>query len=125
MKLKPCLFCDSEDVCFNHDLTPDYVTCLNCGADGPLGDPTGSKWNAAAEKVEKLESLVIHSVDAIMSACGNSYSNSYTQNWLEEAKSLGLYDGKTTGKIQELSIEWSYWLDTNGGLPEIKKEPKQ
>lgn len=63
--------------------------------------------------------LLMHSVDALFVNCGNSYVNKYTEIWLVHAKSLGAYFGRTTGTIIELRDEWSDYLDSVGGLPEM------
>lgn len=60
----------------------------------------------------------MHAVDGILDACGNSYANAYTEHWLEHAKSLGAYHGKTIGRIVDLKQEWNDWLEENN-LPEL------
>lgn len=55
-KLKPCPSCDGEP-CFNNNVNPYYVTCLDCAMNGPLIDPDGKKWNSIPRRVEVLELL--------------------------------------------------------------------
>lgn len=55
--LKPCPFCGSEEICLNDTVAPDYVTCIDCGTDGPLADPDGSKWNAAPRREENNKAI--------------------------------------------------------------------
>jgi hypothetical protein len=62
--------------------------------------------------------LLMHAVDGILTGCGNSYANAYTEQWLTHAKALGAYHGRTIGVIRELEQEWEEWLDGNGGLPD-------
>lgn len=63
--------------------------------------------------------LLMHVVEHVFRSCGNSYSNSYTELWLEQAKALGAYHGNTTGNIIKLQNEWYQWLEDNGGLPDL------
>ncbi len=62
--------------------------------------------------------LLMHATFGILHNCGNSYANKYTEEWLEQARSLGAYHGLTTGSINELTQNWNIWLDNNGGLPD-------
>lgn len=55
-ELKECPFCEG-DPCFSHEINPDYVTCLDCGMDGPFADPNGRKWNAIPRRSEVKELL--------------------------------------------------------------------
>ena len=58
-ELKPCPFCGSEEICFNDLVTPDYVTCIDCGADGPLADRDGKKWNAAPPLPSRVQTALV------------------------------------------------------------------
>jgi hypothetical protein len=60
----------------------------------------------------------MHAVSTIFDGCGNSYANSYLEQWLRHAKALGAYHGRVIGNIVELKQEWEDWLDENGGLPD-------
>jgi hypothetical protein len=72
-----------------------------------------------AEHIAKA--LLMHAVDGIFDGCGNSYANSYTEEWLTLAKELGAYHGRVIGRINELQDEWEAWLDKNG-LPDIPSQ---
>lgn len=67
----------------------------------------------------KEQILIMHSVSPVLKACGNSYSNAYTEKWLASAKSIGAYHGDVIGNILELESCWQDWLDNNGGLPDL------
>jgi len=52
--LEPCPFCASHNlaVCMTRE---SHVSCLSCGADGPIGEAgnpqsTASKWNSRSPK---------------------------------------------------------------------------
>jgi len=77
-----------------------------------LASPPGS---------ELARVLLMHAVDGIFQGCGNSYANSYTEEWLTRAKELGAYHGRVIGRIIELEEEWAAWLDENG-LPDFPSE---
>ena len=63
--------------------------------------------------------LLMHAVSTVLDGCGNSYANSYTEQWLTHAKNLGAYNGRVVGTIIDLRNEWEAWLDANGGLPDF------
>jgi hypothetical protein len=67
--------------------------------------------------------LIMHAVDSMLTTCGNSYVNAYTEQWLDWAKQLGAYHGPVIGTIKDASEQWNDWLDENGGLPEIPDSP--
>ena len=68
--------------------------------------------------------LIVHAVTPVLNQCGNSYINAYTQQWLKAAKSIGAYQGPTTGRVNDVVREWEHWLSKNGGLPELGEESK-
>ena len=71
------------------------------------------------EEVHELARiLLMHAVTKMMDACGNSYSNAYTEQWLSHAKFLGAYHGPTVGPLYALRDKWEQWLKEHGGLPE-------
>lgn len=79
---------------------------------------SGSK-PAAELEASAVKRLVMHAVYPVLQNCGNSYSNSYTEQWLRKAKEIGAYHGEVIGDIADLLDDWQDWLDKNDGLPEI------
>ena len=65
------------------------------------------------------QKLLMHAVSYVLDGCGNSYINSYVEEWLKNAKKLGAYHGKTTGNVREINNDWNEWLDNNGGLTSL------
>jgi hypothetical protein len=86
----------------------------------PTDSPTGLPASAGSDLARVL---IMHAVDSILTTCGNSYVNAYTEQWLDWAKQLGAYHGPVIGTIKEVSEQWNDWLDENGGLPEIPDSP--
>lgn len=62
--------------------------------------------------------LLTHAVSSILAECGNSYVNSYTEQWLRHAAALGAYHGPFVGTLADVSNQWNDWLEANGDLPE-------
>lgn len=68
---------------------------------------------------EKARALLMHAVDDVLSGCGNSYVNAYTERWLRGAAELEAYFGPFTGKVSDVKEEWSEIIEAQGGLPEL------
>lgn len=67
--------------------------------------------------------LIAHAVDSMLTTCGNSYVNAYTEQWLDWAQRLGAYHGPVIGNCKAVSEKWEQWLAENGGLPEWPDSP--
>ena len=81
------------------------------------------KLKRTAKQSDIARALIVHAVNHMMDGCGNSYADSYLEEWLRYAKELGAYHGRVVGTILELKQEWDDWLDENGGLPEFQEQP--
>lgn len=66
-----------------------------------------------SEQLELARELIKESVSAIMEICGNSYANAWCEQWLQGAKKLGVYHGRTIGNIVELKDEWELYMEAN------------
>jgi hypothetical protein len=91
----------------------------------PPSRVSGADAVAEMDKSSLAVAVIAHSVAAVLSECGNSYANRYTEEWLLAAKSLGAYHGRTVGKINDLREEWENWLDSSGGLPDLPNASHQ
>ncbi len=66
------------------------------------------------EEFTKEQILIMLAVKPMLRNCANSYVNAYTQAWLEAAKSIGAYQGRTTGIVTEIMEEWNEWYEDHG-----------
>lgn len=71
------------------------------------------------KELELARVLLMHAVGGVLDGCGNSYVNSYTQQWLAHAKIIGAYHGPVIGTIIDVKQQWEQHLEENG-LPDWK-----
>ena len=105
---------------------PLSASCERCHASLALAlenEPNSHCSYSSGSELARV--LLMHVVDGIFQGCGNSYANSYTEEWLTRAKELGAYHGRVIGRIHELQDEWGAWLDDNGGLPDFPPQNTQ
>lgn len=93
------------------------------------GDPPFAADFEFARKMERqlavAKVLLIHAVDSMLSNCGNSYANSYTEKWLTRAKEIGAYHGQVVGNIRDVQRDWwTYSEADNQRFPELPDGPK-
>jgi len=61
-RLKPCPFCDSDQIDNGNSI---FCLCSDCGLWGPDKDPHGQKWNSIPRRSEVLDLLRL--VDEVVS----------------------------------------------------------
>ena len=73
-----------------------------------------------AGQLDLARLLLSHAIEPVLDACGNSYANSHTENWLGLAALFGAYKGDLTGNIVDLRRAWTEQADALPRLQEIK-----
>lgn len=81
--------------------------------DGGSAAPSGSD-------SDLVRALLMYAVAPVLDACGNSYVNACTEQWLDHAASFGAYpkDGPFVGRVVDVREKFIEWVESNGGLPD-------
>lgn len=91
-------------------------------------EPLQIQLNTDSGRLALAKLLIAHAVEPVLQGNGNSYSNAYTQKWLEFAALLQVYAGKSVGHVKDLETAWNARSEKNGGLvdlPEITADMKR